>query len=1265
MSRVTRAQPTLPTNGHTGNGQLLATDFVDQIKLLAALRGLHAGDFGVRLPLDWTGVPGSISEVFNEVVEQHQRLSLLIADLTQSNANVRAQLTDLTDMATDRDRVLNAVARGDLSQRVALDVDGRPLEGAFLRSGQVVNSMIQTLAIFADQVTTVAREVGTEGKLGGQAQVVGVDGSWKAVTDTVNSMAANLTRQVRNIAEVTTAVANGDLSKKITVVVSGEIGALAETINSMGDTLATMADQVTTVAREVGTQGKLGGQAQVTGVDGTWKSLTDSVNSMAANLTAQVRAIGEVSTAVTKGDLSRSINVDAQGEIRQLKDTINEMISNLRVTTNKSIEQDWLKTSLARFTRTLQGQRELQTVGNLILSELAVLVHAQHGVLYVNKLDDGRPLLKLVSTYAYRERKGLAQEFRLGEGLVGQCAYEKSRILLTEVPGDYVHVSSGLGMAPPLNIVVLPVLFEGDVKAVIELASFNRFSDMHLSFLDQLTESVGVVMNTIAATARTEELLSQSQALSAERLQTNDQLEQKARLLSEQNEEVERQKQEMDIATTALQQKAEQLALTSKYKSQFLANMSHELRTPLNSMLILSEQLSENVDHNLSPKQVEFAATILGAGNDLLALINDILDLSKIESGMMTADVGEVSFEGLEDNTRQTFEPVARAKGLAFGVDLDLELPRSIHTDSVRLQQVLKNLLSNAFKFTEQGSVAMAVSVATGGWSRDHETLNRAGTVISFSVSDTGIGIAADKQAVIFEAFQQADMRTSRRFGGTGLGLSISREIANLLGGEIGMTSQPGQGSCFTLYLPLRYRQPGVDASAEPAVAPHEPVQPPRRHQVDDRPAYVPRSHVPILAVKRELPDVELEPEPDIVTDDRDTIQPGDKVLLIVDDDVRFTRTLSDVGHARGFKALIALRGATALSLARRFKPAAVTLDIGLPDLDGWKVLDALKHDPSTRHIPVHIISVHDRLQTALELGAVAGLTKPVTRKSLGQAFDLLESFVNRPSKNLLVVEHDAAKRTMIVQLIGNGDVQTTTVSSGAEALAALDRQNFDCMVLDLDLPDMTGFELIARIKQSARVPAPIVVYGSKEFTGDEETQLRALSETVIVKDVRSVARLLDETALFLHRSEAKLPEDKRLLLEQIHRSAPAIAGKKVLIVDDDARNIFALTSALERYQMHILNAESGPEAIALLGSTPDVDAVLMDVMMPTMDGFEAIRRLRADPRFATLPIIAVTAKAMKADRDQCIEAGASDYISKPIDVDHLVSLLRVWLNRH
>jgi signal transduction histidine kinase/CheY-like chemotaxis protein len=893
----------------------------------------------------------------------------------------------------------------------------------------------------------------------------------------------------------------------------------------------------------------------------------------------------------------------------------------------------------------LQGQRELQTVGNLILSELAVLVGAQHGVLYINKLDNGRPLLQLVSTYAYRERKELAQSFRLGEGLVGQCAYEKSRILLSRVPADYVHISSGLGTAAPLNIVVLPVLFEGDVKAVIELASFERFSDTHLSFLDQLTESVGVVLNTISATARTEELLIQSQALSAERLQTNDQLEQKARLLSEQNEEVERQKQEMDVATAALEQKAEQLALTSKYKSQFLANMSHELRTPLNSMLILSERLAENDESNLSARQVEFATTILGAGNELLALINDILDLSKIESGTITADLARMSFDALEADLRQTFEPVARSRELALVIELEDDLPQSMNTDLARLEQVLKNLLSNAFKFTQRGTVRLVIGVATEGWTRGHQTLDHAETVIGFAVSDTGLGIPADKQAIIFEAFQQADMTTSRQFGGTGLGLSISRELANLLGGEIGLTSHPGNGSCFTLYLPLKHGRP-ADPLGEPD-------------------AQGLRVRLPVVDVQAERSEAEPEPVAGMVADDRATIEPGDRVLLIVDDDVRFTRTLLDVAHARGFKGLIALRGATALDLARKFKPAAVTLDIELPDLDGWKVLDALKHDPNTRHIPVHVISVDDRQQKALQLGAVAGLTKPVTKKSLGQAFDLLEDFIDRPVKTLLMVENDTAVRSMMVELIDDGDVQTTTVSNGAEALVALDGHKFDCVVLDLKLPDMTGFELIEQIKQSKRVPGPIVVYGSTDFVADEEDQLRALSETLIVKAVQSPERLLDETALFLHRAEAKLPDGKRKLLEKMHLSSPAIAGKTVLIVDDDIRNIFALSSTLERYQMHVLRAKSGESAIELLRVTPDVDIVLMDIMMPGMDGYETIRRLRADSQFAALPIIAVTAKAMKVvDRDQCLEAGASDYISKPVDVTQLVSLLRVWLDR-
>ena len=625
-------------------------------------------------------------------------------------------------------------------------------------------------------------------------------------------MAGNLTDQVRGIAKVVTAVANGDLKQKLLVEAKGEIAALADTINSMTDTLAIFADQTTTVAREVGVEGKLGGQANVPGAAGTWRDLTDNVNQLAANLTTQLRAIADVATAVTKGDLTRSIQVDAQGEVAFVKDNINEMIGNLRDTTSRNNEQDWLKTNLAKFTRMLQGQKDLLTVGRMILSELAPVVSAQQGVFYIMTNTQEEPELKLLASYAYRERKGVNNRFRLGEGLVGQAALEKERILLTRVPQDYVHISSGLGEAPPTNIVVLPILFEGQVKAVMELSSVEKFNPTHQAFLDQLTESIGIVLNTIEANTLTEDLLKQSQSLAAElqsrqqELQTtNQELEEKARQLFEQNAEVEHKNREVEQARQALEGKAQQLALTSRYKSEFLANMSHELRTPLNSLLILADQLSSNPDGNLSPKQVEFARTIRGSGKDLLKLINDILDLSKIESGTVSLDVGEVRFEELRQSMERTFRHVAENKGLSFNILIDSGLPSAISTDAQRLEQVLKNLLSNAFKFTERGYVNLRIAPATEGWTDDRGPLSRAHSVLAFSVSDSGIGIPSDKQTTIFEPFLQADGSTSRKYGGTGLGLAISRELARVLGGEIKIESREDRGSTFTLFLPQNY----------------------------------------------------------------------------------------------------------------------------------------------------------------------------------------------------------------------------------------------------------------------------------------------------------------------------------------------------------------------------------------------------------------------------------------------------------------------------
>ncbi|MDZ8081172.1 MAG: HAMP domain-containing protein [Nostoc sp. DcaGUA01] len=1199
-------------------------------------------------------------------------------DLTD---NVNSMAGNLTGQVRNIAEVTKAVANGDLSKKITVDAKGEILD---LKN--TTNTMVDQLSSFASEVTRVAREVGTEGKLGGQAQVQGVAGTWKDLTDNVNSMAGNLTAQVRGIARVVTAVANGDLKRKLMLDAKGEIETLAETINEMIDTLATFANQVTTVAREVGIEGKLGGQARVPGAAGTWKDLTDNVNELAATLTTQLRAIAEVATAVTKGDLTRSIAVEALGEVAILKDNINQMIANLRETTQKNTEQDWLKTNLAKFTRMLQGQRDLETVSKLILSELAPLVGAQHGVFYLMDAGDNSTYLKLISSYAYRERKHLANRFYMGEGLVGQCALEKERILLTEVPNDYIKIGSGLGEATPLNAVVLPVLFEGQVTAVIELASFRRFSEIHLTFFDQLTESIAIVLNTIAASMRTEELLKQSQSLAEElqtqqnelretnkRLeqqaqslkasedllkgqqeelqQTNAELEEKAELLAQQKKEVERKNREIEQARTSLEEKAEQLALSSKYKSEFLANMSHELRTPLNSLLILAKLLADNIDGNLNNKQVEYSQTIYSAGTDLLALINDILDLAKIESGTMSIEMTQMLLVELGEQIERTFRQIANSKGLAFTIEFLPELPLSIYTDVKRLQQVLKNLLSNAFKFTEQGEVRLRVAVAQQGWSPDHESLNRAQSVIAFSVTDTGIGIALEKQKVIFEAFQQADGSTSRKYGGTGLGLSISREIARLFGGEIKLVSQPGQGSTFTFYLPqgAGHADTGMQKRGE-------------MERIFERfsasSSFSPSPHLP-------LPTSSSPPQSPLINDDRTTINLGDRVLLIVEDDLNFARILLDMAQQHGFKVITAQTGTTGLMLAQQFLPSAVLLDIRLPEMDGWTVLDRLKHDSNTRHIPVHIMSVEEGRQRGLQLGAIAYLQKPLTSETISEALGRIKGFVERQVKNLLVVEDDDTQRHSIVELIGNSDVATTAVATGAAAIEAIRAQHFDCLVLDLGLPDMTGFELIEQIKLLPNGKSlPIIVYTGREISKAQETELRRIAETIIIKDVRSPERLLDETALFLHRVQANLPEPKRQILEQLHSKDHLLIGKKALIVDDDVRNIFALTSMLERYQIQVLYAENGREGITLLESTPDIDVVLMDVMMPEMDGYETTRQIRQNNRFQSLPIIALTAKAMQGDREKCIEAGASDYITKPVDTEQLLSLLRVWLYR-
>ncbi|MGB9491791.1 MAG: HAMP domain-containing protein [Terriglobales bacterium] len=1249
----------------TDNVNFMASNLTGQVRNIAEVAtAIATGDLSKKITVDVRGEILQLKETLNTMVEQLRSFAAEVTrvarevgsegrlggqanvpgvagtwkDLTDS---VNAMAGNLTAQVRNIAEVTTAVARGDLSRKITVDVKGEILE---LKN--TINTMVDQLNAFAAEVTRVAREVGTDGKLGGQAKVPGVAGTWKDLTDNVNVMAANLTEQVRGIVKVVTAVANGELTQKLTVNAKGEVAALAETINNMTDTLATFADQVTTVAREVGVEGRLGGQANVPGAAGTWKDLTGNVNLLADNLTNQVRAIAEVATAVTKGDLTRSIQVEASGEVAELKDNINTMINNLRLTTERNTEQDWLKTNLARFTGMLQGQRDLTTVGRMLLSELAPLVNAQQGVIYQMETEESAGMV-LLSAFASDGPDGQLRRLKIGEGLVGQCAVEKQRMLIADLPPNTVPVRSGLFEAVPRNVIVLPVLFEDRVKAVIELASLSVFTASHLAFLEQLTASIGIVLNSIEATMQTEALLKQSQQLATELQtqqrelqQTNEQLAQKAQQLAEQNVEVERKNQEIEQARRALEEKAKELALTSKYKSEFLANMSHELRTPLNSILVLGQQLGENPDGNLTAKQVEFARTIHGAGTDLLNLISDILDLSKIESGTVSVEAEEIFFGSLLEMVARPFRHEADSRKLTFEVHSDPQLSRSLVTDSKRLQQVLKNLLSNAFKFTELGGVRLSVSPVNGGWSNDHPILASAASVIAFEVADTGIGIPPEKQRIIFEAFQQADAGTSRKYGGTGLGLAISRELANLLGGEIQLSSAPGQGSTFTLYLPQTYAGPSTAGVSDSRVSPAPPA--PLTLTMTDT----------VTPVER-------------IPDDRENLQPEDSVLLIVEDDPHYARILCDLSHDKGFKVLVAARGAEALALAREFRPSAVSLDVFLPDMMGWTILNHLKQDPATRHIPVQMLTLDEDRHHGLARGAFSFVTKPTSSEELETALSRIKEYSAPRRKRLLVVEDNPAEQLSIRELLGYDDIDVTVVATGEEALGAVNDQSFDCAVLDLRLPDMSGFELLERFRDTPALrDLPVVVFTGRELSPEEDAHLHTLARSVVVKGVESPERLLDETALFLHRVVADLPIEKQRMLERLHSSDDALIGKKVLVVDDDVRNIFALSSVLERRGMTVMTAGTGRQAIELLESVPDVAIALMDIMMPEMDGYETMQVIRQKGSLRRLPIIALTAKAMKGDREKCLEAGASEYLAKPVNTEQLLSVLRTWLHR-
>ncbi|MBM7566661.1 response regulator [Paenibacillus sacheonensis] len=1002
-----------------------------------------------------------------------------------------------------------------------------------------------------------------------------------------------------------------------------------------------------------------------------------------------VKAIHDIATSEGKQELRR-IDVRTRDEVRDLCEATNGLLE-------KQERTNWLQSGIAEVAVASQGSSHVSELGQAYMAKIALLLGASCGVFYVRQEDK---LVRSASFAASGSPAGV-DRFAIGEGIVGQSAQERRVFLLDEVPERHLRITTGLGDSAPASILVFPIEFEGRVEGVVELASLQPFTPLHVELIEQSRGNAGTALNNVKAQMEVARLLEESKTLTEELQVQTEELQQQSEELQAQSEEMFAQQEElrtsndlMKVSEERLQRQQEELeesnlelakrsqrleaqmkqadafnkqieqqnavlakqatdlATASRYKSEFLANMSHELRTPLNSLLILSQMLADNKSGNLQPKQVEFANTIHSSGTDLLRLIDEILDLSKVEAGQMKIEKEAVYLADIREGMQRSYEPLAAKKGIEFRVELQRDLPESVFTDGHRLQQILKNLLSNAFKFTHQGHVTLRVHRPGGAVPN---VAGGAEGIIAFSVIDSGIGIPAGKKEIIFEAFQQADGSTSRKYGGTGLGLTISRELSALIGGHIAIESEEGSGSAFTLYLP---EEADEETAARPVL--EETGAAAEAFLATESQGAKRKEELLAPSIEWSSPELLL---PSSLEDDRDSIQNGDRVLLIIEDDIRFASILLDMARSRHFKGLVALEGDKGLALAHAYRPDGILLDIQVPVLDGWSILERLKQHSELRHIPVHVISVVDEPQKGLTMGAMAFLQKPVDKAHIEQALARVESFMSRDLKRLLIVEDDLVLRSSMVELIGHDDVLITAVSTGHEALRELEREHFDCMVLDLGLSDITGFELLDRIRRLDHLKQlPIIIYTGKDLDMREELELKKYAESIIIKNVKSQERLFDETALFLHRVKADMPEDRRQILDRLYNNEAAFDGKRLLLVEDDIRNIFALSNVLESYNMRISFAENGREALELLEKDPDFDLILMDIMMPEMDGYEAMKALRAMPQFEKMPIIALTAKAMKEDRQRCLDAGASDYISKPIDIEKLLSLLKVWL---
>ncbi len=1001
-----------------------------------------------------------------------------------------------------------------------------------------------------------------------------------------------------------------------------------------------------------------------------------------SSLVETSRQLSLAADAIGQGDYHVDINVRSETDI--LGKSLQRMKKNLLTMSTENEHDNWLKTGQAELSDKMRGDQNIVEVAQNVLNYLAKYINAQVGAVY---LSDGTDKLKLTGSYAYKKRKNLSSEFTLGEGLVGQCALEKKSIVITDVPNDYIRINSGVGEHAPLNLMVTPLLYDGQLHGVIELGGFHEFTDLEMNFLEQATENIAIALQSAVSRFKVKELLEETQNQAAE-LQaqqeelrvTNEELEEQTQnlrnseedlksqqeelkksntelerqtdALKERQTEIENKNLELEQARKEIEKKADELELSSKYKSEFLANMSHELRTPLNSIQILSKLLSENKDKNLTEKQMNFAKTINSSGSDLLGLINEILDLSKIEAGKMNLNLEDMTLGYLPSYIQQNFEHLTSEKGLYLKVEMDKDLPKNIRSDRQRVEQILKNLLSNAIKFTENGGVSVKINRPSAELNLKQSGLSPDSS-ICISVIDSGIGIPDEKKQLIFHAFQQADGTTSRKFGGTGLGLSISLQLAKLMGGEIQVASEINEGSTFRLLLPDICLQ-----GAETSTPSHEEmadteIEKPVKDEIEN-------VSLSIMPQKKEANPNQVNE----IRDDRLEILDDDRSILIIEDDANFAKILFDFTREKGFKCLLAEDGEAGLQLANQYKPSAILLDIGLPRIDGWTVMERLKENTETRHIPVYFISGQDKQMAAMNMGAIGYLLKPVSQEGLNDAFAKIDKIISKDIKKLLVVEDDQVMRESIIELIGNSDVSITAADKGEEAFKLLRSEDFDCMVLDLGLSDISGFDLIEKIKSEDQIPrTPIIIYTGKELNKKEETRLRKHAESIIVKGAKSPERLLDEVSLFLHRVENNLPKNEHRpgKLPQ-DKGENVFKGKKILLADDDVRNIFALSSVLEEKEMEVVVAENGQEAINLLGENGDVNLILMDIMMPEMDGFEAMRKIRENKKYSKLPIIALTAKAMKGDRQKCITAGANDYLSKPVDVEKLLSLLQVWL---